>query len=229
MEINYLFVIVVAFLLICSIHGYKKGFLRIAISLVGIVAIIMISTVVSPYISTFVIEKTPVYDNVRNKIVEAFAENNSLLDNTVPENQIKTIDSYDLPELITEALIENNTEEIYNLLAVTVFEDYISVYLSKMIVKSGSFLALVALLWIGLWALLFTADIIGKIPVLRTFNKLMGLCAGLMVSVIMVWLFYLVVLTFFGDDISALMIKYIKESQLLTFLFNTNQLFNYIK
>lgn len=229
MEINYLFICILAFLFICAVHGYKKGFLRIVISLVGIVVIIMVVTVISPVISKIIMEKTPVYNNVREKIVEVFKENNSVRDNTDLENQIETIESYDLPELLTGALIENNKEEIYNALAVTVFEDYISSYLSKMIVNAGSFIALVAILWMALWFLLFTADIINKIPVLKTFNRLMGMGSALLVGVIMVWLFYFVVLTFFGGEISSAMIASIKQSHLLTFLFNTNQLFKYIK
>lgn len=231
MEINYLLLGVAVFLLACSLHGYRKGFLRIAVSLVSLVVIIVVVTYIAPYVSNYLIEKTPVYENVRNKMVEAFAESGINIDTT--DNQITDenaeIESYGLPEVITGALIENNTEETYNSLAVDVFEDYISGYLSRMVIKSGSFLILVAILWAAIYALLFTADILGKIPVLRTFNKLVGLGAGLAVGVIIVWLFFLVIITFFGQELSSLMLSYINKSQTLKFLFNSNQLFKYIK
>lgn len=228
MELNYLFIGIVAFLLICAIRGYKKGFLRIVITLVGLVVIIMAVTVISPYVSTFLMEKTPVYDKVRAKVISVFESKNAEFDNSLPENQIKTIESYELPELITTALIENNTEVVYKALAVTVFEDYVSGYMAKMIIKAGSFIGLVAALWIVLWIMLFASDFLNKIPILRTFNRLCGMGTGLTVGIIIVWLFFLIVLTFLGDSMSTWMLDRVSESQLLTFLFNTNMLFRFI-
>ena len=229
MELNYLFIAIAAFLAICAIRGYKKGFLRIVITLVGLIVIIMAVTVIAPYANSFIMNKTPLYDNVRQKVVDIFEEKNAALDNTLPDNQIKTIQSYDLPELITEALIENNTEAVYKALAATVFEEYISGYLAGMMIKAGTFIVLVAALWLILWLMLFTADFLNRIPVLRTFNKLCGLGTSLMIGVIIVWLFFFIVLMFLGDDISTWMLDEVSKSQLLKFLFNTNMLFRFVK
>lgn len=228
MEINYLLLAVDVFLLACAIHGYRKGFLRIAITLVGLVVIMMVVTKIAPYVSDFVINKTPIYENVKNKMVEAFSDYNN--DNnqeiTDPES---TIESYGLPELIAGALIENNTDEIYDELAVTVFEDYIAGYLSKIVINAGTFISLVAVLWAAFYILLFAANILDKIPVLRTLNRMLGLGCNLFVGILVVWLVFLVGITFLGDDISNVMLLYIRKSQILTFLFNTNPLFGFIK
>jgi len=230
MEINYLLLVVAIFLIASALNGYRRGFLRIAISLVGIVAIMMVVTRIYPYVSDFVIEKTPAYENVRKKVVETYSNYNI---EESPENESKNeeqiIESYNFPELIAGALIENNQEDTYNELAVNVFEEYIAGYLSKMVINAGTFLVLVAILWAALYALLFAADILGRIPVLRTFNKLMGLGCGLLVGVIVVWLLFLVVITFLGEDISALLMTYVNESPFLSYLFNSNPLFDLIK
>lgn len=228
MELNYLLIGVVVFLIASALNGYKRGFLRIAITLVGLVAIMMIVIRVYPYVRDFVIEKTPAYEKVREKVVEAFPKDNSD-ESTDYENEEQIIESYNLPDLIAGALIENNQEEIYNELAVNIFEEYIAGYLSRMIINAGTFIALVAILWAVLYALLIAADILGRIPVLKTFNKLMGMGCGLVVGVIVVWLLFLVVITFLGDDISSLIMSYVNESPFLSYLFNSNPLFDFIK
>lgn len=215
-------------MIISAIHGYRKGFLRIVISLVGLVVVIMAVTVIAPYVSSFLMEKTPLYDNVRQKVVSVFAEQNAKLDNTVPENQTDTINSYNLPELISGALIENNKQEIYDALKATIFEEYVSGYVARLIIKSGSFIGLVLALWIVVWILLFAADILNRIPVLRTFNRLMGLGTGFIIGLIIVWLLFLIVITFFGNEISAWVLSRVRESQLLTYIFNSNPLFRFV-
>ena len=228
MDINYLLLIVAIFLLACAIHGYRKGFLRIAITLVGLVVIMMVVTNISPYVSNFVINKTPVYENVKNKMVDAFSDYNNENNNGLADQE-NTIKSYGLPELIAGALIENNTDEKYDELAVTVFEDYIAGYLSRIVINAGTFIVLVAVLWAVFYILLFTANILDRIPVLRTLNRVLGLGCNLLIGLIVVWLMFLVGITFLGDELAKNMIAYVRESQLLTYLFNSNPLFQFIK
>lgn len=236
MEVNYLLLAVVIILIACSVYGYVKGFLRIAVTLVGLVAIIMVVSNIAPYVSNYLIEKTPIYDNVQKKVVQVFSENIKKEANEDPneiyeditQDQTKIIESYNLPEIIIGSLIENTKETIKEDLAVTVFEEYIAGSLSRMVINTGTFLVLVAILWAGIYALLFASDILNMIPVLRTINKTLGMISGFIVGMIVIWLAFLLVITFLGAELSNSMLGYIKQSQILTYLFNSNPLFKLI-
>ena len=228
MNINFLLAAVIAILVISAVNGYRKGFLRIAISLFNIILVICIVTVISPYISNYLTNHTKVYDHLKQKVVEVFADNNAQYDNTIEENQIKTIESYDLPEIITSCLINNNTSEVYHELMVTLFEEYVAGYLAKMIINAISFIGCFLMLWIFIWFILFSADIIARIPIIKGFNKLLGLFAGLVKGLLIVWVGFFIAIIFFGNTIGSKMIASINSSVILTLLFNNNLLAKFI-
>lgn len=227
MDTNYLFIGVIALLFVCAIYGYSKGFLRMAISLVSLFVVIMVVTFVSPYVSKFLIDNTPVYDNVRQRIEETL-EKDSIDEGETAPSQEQTFVDMDLPSLMIDALTQDSTEEM-NQTASIIYEEILSRCLAGMVIKAGTFIALVAVLWIGVTVLIFVADFLNKIPVLRTFNKLMGMGSGLVIGVTIVWLGFLVVISFFGKEVSSLMLKDVSDSSFLTYLFNSNPLFEYIK
>ncbi|NLG05396.1 MAG: hypothetical protein GX567_16465 [Clostridia bacterium] len=227
-NVNILFIIVCLILIGSAVHGYRKGFLRIAISLVSFVLTIMVVTVISPYISNYLINHTPVYDQLRQKVVEVFAEDNAKLDNSIPENQKITIENYNLPDIVKNSLVENNTEEVYQTLLVHLFEDYVSGYLSRMIINAITFIGSFIMLWILINVVLLSADFISRIPIIKGFNKMIGATAGLLWGLLIVWILFFVAIVFFGNTLGNTMILYINESKFLTILFNNDFLFKYI-
>ena len=225
---NYCLIAVIAVLLLGVIKGYRRGFLRIAVSLVSLVFVVILATKISPYVGDFIVERTPVYENVRHRIIEVYAEKNNALDNSLSENQDITIESYELPDLIASALISNNTSDMYNLLAATLFEEYISGYLAKIVIKAGSFCGLFAAFAIVIFMILTAIKILEHIPVLKTFNRILGMFAGLSVSLIIIWVFFTAVMIFFTDSAGMWMLEQIKRSILLSYLFNNNLLLQFI-
>jgi ABC-type multidrug transport system fused ATPase/permease subunit len=228
MEVNTLFVIVVALLAISAVHGYRKGFLRMAISLFTIILVIAIVTVISPYVSNYLTNHTKVYDQLKEKVVEVFADKNEVYDNTIEENQIKTIETYELPDIIKACLIENNTTEVYHSMMVSLFEDYVAGYIARMIINAITFIGLFLMLAILMAFVIFSADIIAKIPIIKGFNKLQGMFAGLFSGLLIVWVGFFVAIIFFGNTVGTKMLTYINDSVFLTLLFNTNLLVKFI-
>lgn len=227
-DINYLLIAVLGVLIIGIIRGYKKGFLRIAVSMVSLVLVILIATRISPFVSDFVINRTTAYEDVRHKIVEMYAEKNNVLDNSVTENQMRTIESYELPELLAMSLITNNTSDMYNILAASLFEEYISGYLAKIVIRAGSFVGMFVIFAIIMFTILATIKILEKIPVLRTLNRLMGVVVSLSMSLVLVWVFFIASMIFFTDSVGAWTFAQIRNSSLLTFIFNNNLLLQFI-
>ncbi|MBO4902789.1 MAG: CvpA family protein [Lachnospiraceae bacterium] len=228
MDWNYLLIAVLALFVICVIQGYQKGFLRIAISLVGIVLVIAAVFILSPYVSDFLINKSGAYDSLKGKVESVFADDNAKLDNTIPENQELTIESYELPQLLKNALKQNNTDEVYKQLMVDIFEDYISGYLSRLILKASSFIGVFVVLSIVLWLALKSADLIAKIPIIKGFNKFLGLVAGFINALVITWIFFIVVVMFLGNETGGKLMEEIYRSPILTFLFNENILMKYL-
>ena len=225
---NFLLIAVLATFAVCVIQGYRKGFLRIVISVIGIVLIVGAVLVISPYVSDYLIGNENIYGGVKGKVSGIFAEDNSKLDNTIPENQELTIESYQLPQLLKNALIQNNTAEVYKQMMVEFFEDYISGYLSRLILKAVSFVAIFLALSIVLWLALKSADLITKIPIIKGFNRFLGVVAGLVNALLLTWIFFVVVVMFLGNEAGGKLMEEIYRSEFLTFLFNENILMQFL-
>jgi len=233
MEYNYLLIAVIIVLIFGAVKGYLRGFLRLAVWFAGLIAALFIVTKISPYASDYFIKNTSIYDNVRQKIITAYESSDSDKDveSAASENERenKKIDSFGFPDLISDSLKSNNTSEIYDRLAVTLFEDYIAGYLASLSIKAGTFVGLFIILAIAECALILATKIIEKIPVLRTFNRLLGMATGITLSLVVIWIFFLAVMMFFGQSFGGWVFANVRSSKFLTYLFNNNILFELIK
>ena len=228
MNINYLFVATVILFIFMIGRGYSKGFLRIVVTFIGVVAILIMVRKLSPYVSDYFMKNTTAYEKIQTGITEKFKEANLKYDNTIPSNQEMTINSYDLPDLLKNNLIVNNTQEMYKKLLVSVFEEYVSAYLAKTAVNAMSFVLIFIITVIGFKILLLFVDIISKIPIIKGMNQFLGALLGFCEALIIVWVFFFIVVMFIGNNSGAVLLSMISESKFLTVLFNTNILIGFI-
>ena len=222
MDINYLFIAVIVLFLYMIIRGYTKGFLRIAVTFLGMIVILMAVKRITPYVSEYIINNTGAYTSVKEKITERFEQANSQYDNTIQTNQELTINSYDLPDLLKNKLIINNTKEMYKILVVELFEEYVSAYLAKTAVKAMAFVILFVVFIVAFKILLSVVDLISRIPIIKGINKTAGALLGLIESLLITWVFFIIVVMFMGNESGYSLIAMISESKFLSFLFNSN-------
>ena len=237
MEINRLFAAIAALFVIFIFIGWHKGFLRIVISFAGTIVIIIATAIMSPKLSRYVVENTGIYERTQEKVTEVF------LEKLVPPDEEKTEDragsedegsgsSYlkdlDLPDILKNDLIEKTASKMYQALVAVVIKDYVSVYLARIIVNAGSFVAMYAALSLALWVVVKSSDIISKIPVIKGFNKMLGALTGVAQALIIVWVFFFVVIMFMGNETGSRLLRDVQASFFLRYLFNNNFLFRFI-
>ena len=227
-SINYLSLAVIALFIYMIGRGYNRGFLRIVVTFIGVIAIIIAVRKTSPYVSEYLINNTAAYSKIQTSISDRFAEANKQYDNRIPENQVLTINSYDVPDLLKNNLILNNTQEMYKRLLVSVFEEYISAYLAKTAINAMSFVMLFVILFIAFKILLVVVDVISKITIKKGLNKTAGAFLGLIEALIVVWVFFFAVVMFIGYDSGSKLLSMISSSKFLSLLFNYNVLIGII-
>ena len=228
MEVNYLFIAIVALIVYMTVRGYRKGFLRIVVSFIGTIVIVIAAREAAPYVTDYLYNNTDAYEKIELGIEEMFKDANEKYDNSIPENQVKTIDSYNVPDSLKNNLIINNTAEMYKTLVVDVFEDYVSRYLANTAIKAAGFVLAFIVLIIAFRLLLSFVNIISRIPIIRGINQFIGGCIGFIESLIIVWVFFFVAVMFIGNESGSYIFRMIADSEFLTLLFNTNILLGII-
>ncbi len=241
---NNTLIIVGAIFLICMIIGYIRGFIRIVASLAATLAIIVLVTFLSPYVSGVLLNALPVEKMVEDKAMEILlgeekvgdiedAENE--VENVIPQEvetsrevQISLIENAKMPEMFRRLLLENNNNEIYQVLGVSSFSQYVVKYLAKLFVDIASFLITLLVVTIIVRTGIYILGIISDLPLIGGVNRLAGAVLGIGTGLIVVWLFFIVITFMYDNEISQMCMQDIAANEILMELYNKNILMNFI-
>ena len=139
MTLTWLGIVVIGILLLNGYRGYKRGFVREVVSFFFVFLALAAAWAINPYVNDFFMETTPVYEKIQESCQEFVSAKEEELQADSGENkkeeQKNFIDGLELPELLQQSLNANNTEDVYNYLAVDTFGNYVSSYLARIIVN----------------------------------------------------------------------------------------------
>ena len=134
--------IAVCILIIAAcVWGFKRGFVKEIVSAFFMILSFLMVWVINPYMNGFIRNYTPVYETVHERcqeLVENQLDGQKSLNKT---EQSEFVDRMPVPEMLKKSLIQNNTVETYQQLAVSSFTDYVADSLAVMAVNGISFLA----------------------------------------------------------------------------------------
>ena len=192
---SWLTFVLLALVLIFAVQGFRKGMLRMAISMVFFLMVLGVTSWLNPYISDFVREKTTWQISIEEKC-----------------NEVK------------DKLMENNNTEIYKRLAVESFADYLGKYLSYGIINAICFLISFAIATILMYMILYAVDILTALPVIGTLNRIGGVCIGCIQGLIWIWVIFLIITIICDTPAGIYLQGQIRLDPILTWIYDNNML-----
>ena len=225
---NWLLIGVLVFVVLCTLNGYRRGFIRLAVSFAFVILTIFLVKTVTPYFSDFLQDYTPLYDSIKENTMEIFREDAGEYNAEKKTDQVKAIESSRLPESLKQMLIENNNSEIYNILEVTGFDDYIGTYVARTLTNIIAFILAFIIIFVFLKFIVLSLDLVSRLPLLKGMNKTAGLFLGFVESLVIIWMAALVLTLFCTGEKGAMIFAMIDDSFILSFLYSHNFLLNII-
>lgn len=230
---NTLLLVVGVIFLIGVLVGYKRGLLKIAVSLVSTLLCIALVMLISPSVSKWIQEKTPLRDMLKEKCVEWLMPDKSVATDILQtelsrDNQISLIEEAKLPEVFRKMLLENNNSEVYTALGVRTFGEYVGVYIAKVVADIIAFLITFVAAFIIVRILLGMLKILDKIPLVGTANHLAGGVVGAGIALLAIWILFIVITLLYSTSLGTACFEDISESWILTKLYDGNFLINFI-
>ncbi len=227
---NWLCVIILAVLVLYILNGVRKGMVRTAFSLAGIVLTLVLGYIFSPYITEFIMERTPVYDSIQESCEKSIT---GLVEDKIEESadrmeQERFIKSLPLPEELQEILIRNNNEEGYHKLVAETFGEYLSNSAAQLAVNMISLILTFLIVGIVIRILEGFLDGIFSLPVLSLLNRLGGAVLGGIQGILFVWIVFLVLMLFFDTQWLKAAAGLIQENEITGYLYNHNMLMRFI-
>lgn len=230
---NALLIIVGIVFLLSVIIGYKRGLVKIIASLLATLVCIVLVFLISPSVSRWIQESTPLKETVKNKCIELLLPDETTgeeaLQTEIPrEQQISMIEGADIPEVIQKMLLENNNNEVYTALGVQTFGEYIGAYVAKVIADILAFLITFIAVFIIVRIVLGMLNIVDKIPLVGGANHLVGGILGAGIGILIIWILFIVITLLYNTSLGMACMKGISESEILTKLYDSNILLKYI-
>lgn len=210
-------IIILALIALSIFIGYKRGLIKCAINVLSFFIAILVVILLTTPISNLIINNTKIDDNIKTTILEKIDFNNvSAEDLKLNENNSNS------PEVVRDYindLTKGATDNVADVLAENI---------SIMIIN----IAVAIVLFIGTkFALIFVkalADILGKIPLIKQFNKAGGIIYGVASGVVRVYLILAIISIIVPVLANGSIIDAINSSMIGKAMYNNNILLKII-
>ena len=230
---HWLEIAVAVYILVMVLQGHHKGFIRLAVSATAMLITLVTVNYAMPYVTDWLKHDTPVYETLKEKMAESVGIDD-ILNNLGLETQTQKADEWliieelPLPDQLKNLLVENNNIEVYRLMGVEFFRDYIGGYLADTVLKAVVFVVLFILVYLTLKVLVIWLDLIAKLPILSGINKMAGAVLGGIQALLFIWILCIVLTIFSRTEIGRIVFEQVNASLWLSWLYDHNMLANLI-
>ncbi|ADL02822.1 CvpA family protein [Lacrimispora saccharolytica] len=223
---NWLSVLAGVYLLGMVLYGHHRGFIRLVVSMLAVVLSLTVVRAALPSVTGFLKENTGLQQTISENMKKSIGlEPEEKPDGEAleaPSVQRTVIENLKLPQNMKNALIENNNSEVYQMLGVQAFTDYIGSYLADVILNSAGFVLLFAAIYLFSRLVMRWLDIIARLPILSGINKIAGAVLGGVEGLVFLWIAGLLVTAFSGTQWGLILTRQIEASKWLSYLYSHN-------
>ena len=213
-----------AFILILGFWGFHRGFIREVVATAFVLLSLVLVYMANPYVNSFLREHTPVASAIHEKCDEFVAEKAQNIENMGEEGQNTLLNNLGLPKLLTQQMISENNGKSYQEYAVNSFTEYVSSFLSNLLINGISFLITYIVITILTQAVLKLLDLISKLPIIDGINRIAGGIVGAGKAVVFLWLIMLGLTVLAGTEIGNKGLEYVSNDVFLDLLYEQNVL-----
>lgn len=204
-------------------YGYSKGLIRLAISAGALVVTLAVVQIASPVVSDYLKENETI-----SRAFESSMQKAAGLEGVAGlkefSQQSLAIEQMGFPKQLKTALLENNNHEVYQLLGVETFTQYVSAYLSNAMIQIISALLVFVVVFAALRMLTVWLDLVARLPIVSGVNKIGGAALGGLEGLLFFWVFCLFLTALSATELGRSLIYQMEHSSWLSFLYNHNLL-----
>lgn len=245
---NWVLISVLAILAICGYAGWKKGIIKIVLSIATIIVTIVVTVFAAPLLGRIIKENTTLYDSLYKSVEMAVISNDLFgktaeeVDTDVSEDFFTEADNQEIKEYISQVIgvlnlpesIESQVEDVVDADYIaqlqqeghtavkTVISGIIAERMTQIIFNTIIHITVFIALFIVLRIAVSVTGVIGMLPVIHEANKLLGLVAGLVEGLLFVWIFFAVITAFGNMEWAAKALEDINSSKLLSIIYDNN-------
>lgn len=227
---NWLVIVVFVILIASAFCGYRKGFLRMAYSLVAWIVIFVFVSWSTPYIADYLTEHTAIPEKIAEKCEERLqAAAEEKIQQEGQNAQSEALDSLglNLPSALLEKMQQYAGGAAADVVAHSGIYSEIAEVLAEYAVRA------IAGVTAFVVAVIFSAVIgqalglISKIPIIHGVNQGIGLVAGVLYGMILIWIGMCLLALCGGSETGKLLYSYVQENAILLYIYDNNPIIRF--
>lgn len=247
---NIVLIVTIGLLLFGALNGLRKGLIKTVFSTFALIAALVIAGFCGPYAAKF-LKTTVVYDQLFYKVetsVESILmqdagirQDSAVIGDMIPQSemlnsafddigeQIEAINKLPFPDQIKNGLLDNNNYQIYDILGINKFVQYIANYICMLVINAIAYVGVFIISYIILKLIGLLMDGFSELPVLNGLNRTGGLILGMANGVMAIWFMFIVITLFCTSEWGTEAFRQINENVILSYIYNHNYLLSIIK
>jgi uncharacterized membrane protein required for colicin V production len=216
---NWLVIACGAVLLGCVIWGWCKGFIKMMIHLLAVALALALAAMLCQPLAKMVCKQESVMSSVKESVRDTLRLD-KLADKTKLTNE--DIEKLKLPEVIKEQLKDYNSESGFELFDAENAADYVAGVVANIIIRAACFVILFFALLAIIYLIGLGLNLVSKLPVLNTVNRLTGAIVGLFIGAVLILMFFTAVTALQNTGFGETCQTAIEENKVLDTMYNNN-------
>lgn len=218
---NLMFFIVLGIFVFYIYLGSRLGLVKMVFYLISSVALLIVSFVISPVISTQMMKNEAVVRFVDEKIEAAYEKVEKFEQNKQKEENKQKKENKEKEEKKEK---KDSLKGKGNIFAKNVTKKIGKAYLTPLVIRTTVFLIVYLVAATALFILEKMFSFIAKLPVLNSLNRLGGAGIGVLRGLIAVWLLFMVLTILMDKEMAAKGLRQIGENDFLRLLYDNNMI-----
>ena len=201
---NSLDLLVIGLMSLCIIIGAWRGFVRTILGFANFIIAIILTNMFYPHMARFLRSIDGFFEALSTAIRSTMGLDDAIYEAAVDAGgrvaEAQFIQDLPLPPFFRDTLIENNNAIIRAAIGAIDFADYVAGFLASIVINIISMVVVFVIVFLGLMLLTRVLDILTKLPVLNTLNKLLGGAVGAIWGLLVTWLVLGIVVIYFSAN-----------------------------
>lgn len=221
---NWVSILVLLIMVVSIIRGYRKGFLHVVYSLIAWVIALLFVIWTMPHINEYLVEHTGVYGKIETAIEESIEKKVKEQTQAGINEKGEELTSLGikLPDSVITNLLDKTAGTAGKLMENSGVYSVLAKSMAELVVKGIAFLTTLFAAWILVHIISQLLGIVSGIPVIKGMNRSLGLLAGAVYGLIIVWIAFCAVTLSAASKFGAVVVSYIYEDRFLTYLYENN-------
>lgn len=216
--------------LVLGTIGYRKGLVEIILSLCATVVAIILVAIISPILTNVIIQHTQVDDYISDSFVEYILSNEKVVykmgEDIEIYDEVQAVMDIQIPTSLQEQILKNNTQDMYEVLGVSNFYEYVGRYIANWIVKLATFIIVMIAVFIFMKMFVFSMLVITRVPIISGVNRLGGLVIGGVAAILILWIVFIVADLLHQMQWSITFLEDVRSVRFFETIYNNNPIMN---